>query len=89
MRTRTDDSISAEEFIDRRRAAELLEQVLDAMPSDLRVAFVLYEVEQLPVAEIASMLEIPVGTAASRLRRAREDFQERVARLRLRMGGSP
>ncbi len=87
--TRTDDSISAEEFIDRRRAAELLEQVLDAMPSDLRVAFVLYEVEQLPVAEIASMLEIPVGTAASRLRRAREDFQERVARLRLRMGGSP
>lgn len=87
--SRTDPRPSAEDMVDRRRAAELLESVLDSMPDDLRVAFVLYEVEQLPVAEIATMLAIPLGTAASRLRRAREDFQERVARLRLRMGGKP
>ena len=75
---------SAEELIDRRRAAALLEEVLELMPEELRTVFVLFEIEQLPTLEIAALLEVPVGTAASRLRRAREEFQERVARLRAR-----
>lgn len=73
---------SAEELLDRRRAAELLEQVLDAMADDLREAFVLHEVEEVSMAEIATLLDIPAGTVASRLRRAREEFRERVARLK-------
>lgn len=76
---------SAEELVDRRRAAELLERVLDAMEDDVREVFVLFEVEELSMAEIAELLAIPPGTVASRLRRGRADFQERVARLR--MGG--
>jgi len=75
---------SAEELIDRRRAAALLEEVLELMPEELRTVFVLFEIEQLPTVEIAALLELPAGTAASRLRRAREDFHERVARLRAR-----
>ena len=73
---------SAEELVDRRRAAELLERVLDAMEDDVREVFVLLEVEELSMAEIAELLAIPPGTVASRLRRGRADFQERVARLR-------
>lgn len=73
---------SAEELVDRRRAAELLERVLDAMEDDVREVFVLFEVEELSMAEIAELLAIPPGTVASRLRRGRADFQERVARLR-------
>lgn len=83
-----DDAPSAEELVDQQRAAIMLDEVLDAMPPELRVTFVLFEVEQLPVAEIAALLEIPLGTASSRLRRAREDFQERVERLRVRSRAS-
>jgi RNA polymerase sigma-70 factor (ECF subfamily) len=81
-----DDVVSAaltpEELVDRQRAAALLERVLDAMPDDLREPFVLHEVEELSMAEIAALLEVPPGTVASRLRRAREEFQARVARWR-------
>jgi RNA polymerase sigma-70 factor (ECF subfamily) len=87
------DSVpNLEELVDRRRARELLDEILDAMPLDLRVVFVLYEVEELTMAEIAAALEIPPGTVASRLRRARTEFAERVARIEARTkfrGGMP
>lgn len=75
---------SAEELLDRRNARLLLDALLDAMPLELRVVFVLYEIEQQTAPEIAATLDIPLGTVASRLRRAREDFAARVARLEAR-----
>jgi RNA polymerase sigma-70 factor (ECF subfamily) len=69
-----------DELIDQRRAREVLEQVLEAIPIDLRVVFVLFEIEELGLAEVAALLEIPVGTVSSRLRRARESFQAIVRR---------
>src|SRR5215471_6797770 len=54
-------------------------QVLDQMALPLRAVFVLYEVEEMSMGEIAGILGIPPGTVASRLRRARIDFRERVA----------
>ena len=53
------------------------------MPLDLRAVLILFEVEELSTAEIADMLELPMGTVGSRLRRAREDFQARVKRLQV------
>ena len=82
---RLEDSVpSAEELLDRRNARVLLDALLDAMPMELRVVFVLYEIEQQTAPEIAEALEIPLGTAASRLRRARDDFAARLARLEAR-----
>jgi len=66
-----------------RRALERLDAVLGGMPDDLKAAFVLFEIEGLSKAEVAEALEIPAGTAASRLRRAREDFARRARRLAL------
>jgi RNA polymerase sigma-70 factor (ECF subfamily) len=77
-----------DELLDQRRARELLDRALADLPEDLRVTFVLYEIEELTMAEIASVLELPQGTVASRLRRARASFSERVQRL-ARQGGSP
>lgn len=71
---------SAEELLDQRRARAVLDDILDGMSDDLRAVFVLYEVEQMTMAEIATLLDVPAGTVASRLRRAREYFQSRVAR---------
>jgi RNA polymerase sigma-70 factor (ECF subfamily) len=75
---------SVEDLSDQRAARALLDHLLDAMSLELRAVFVLYEIEEQTVAEIAEMLAIPLGTAASRLRRAREDFAARLARLEAR-----
>ena len=63
----------------------LLDTLLEAMPIDLRTVFVLYEIEELTMIEIASVLELPSGTVASRLRRARQVFQELSRQARERM----
>ncbi len=76
---------SPEELLDERRAHDVLCQVLSVIPSDLRIVFVLFEIEELPLAEIAAMMEIPVGTVSSRLRRAREAFRLAVHRRSLRL----
>jgi RNA polymerase sigma-70 factor (ECF subfamily) len=73
-------------LIDQKRARDLLDVVLDKLPLDLRTVLVLTEGEELTMAEIASLLGVPPGTIASRLRRARAMFQERVDAL-LESGG--
>lgn len=77
---------SPEVLVDQRRARQLLDQLLAQMPLELRCVFVSYEIEQLSLSEIAEGLSIPRGTAASRLRRAREDFEQRVNRASLAQG---
>jgi RNA polymerase sigma-70 factor (ECF subfamily) len=63
-----------------RRARQQLDAILDEMPLDLRAVFILHELEEETMADIAVTLGIPSGTAASRLRRARAVFYESVAR---------
>jgi len=71
-----------DEAADGKRRREALDLVLDSMPMDLRSVFVLFELEGMSTHEIAVFVGIPAGTAASRLRRAREHFQAHVKRLR-------
>lgn len=89
LRTQADTSPSPEELASRQQARRMIDAILDTLPTDLRMVFVLFELEELDLAEIASCLEIPTGTVASRLRRAREKFHEAVDRLRNtpRLGG--
>ncbi len=68
-----------DELSDQKRARELLNSVLDEMPFDLRTVFILFELEGLRSPEIAELVGVPLGTVASRLRRARESFRELVA----------
>jgi RNA polymerase sigma-70 factor (ECF subfamily) len=72
-----------DERIDRARALRWLDEILDAMDPTIRSVFVLYELEELTMAEIATALDLPPGTVASRLRRAREEFKDRARRLQL------
>lgn len=79
--TLVDGAASPEELADRRRARVLLDRVLEALPLDLRQVFVLFDLEELTTTEVAAVLDLPKGTVASRLRRAREAFRENVSRL--------
>lgn len=77
----TDLAAGPEEMAERRQVRRTLDQILHAMDADLRTVLVLFELEGMTTVEIASVLKIPTGTVASRLRRARSDFRERVAML--------
>lgn len=72
---------SPDEELTRRRERELLDRALDRLPTELRAVLTLFELEGMSFGEIAEALEIPRGTVASRVRRAREQFTEAVHRL--------
>ncbi len=84
-----DDAPDAAALVDHRRARALLESILLRMPEPQREAFVLFELEGLSGDEVAEVLGIPVGTVRSRLRLARQQFHEAVARERMRTAGGP
>jgi RNA polymerase sigma-70 factor (ECF subfamily) len=75
---------NAEDLLDHEDELRLLDALLDTMPDDLRTVFVLHEIEQQTAPQIAEALGIALGTVASRLRRAREDFSARLARFQAR-----
>ena len=58
------------------QARALLQELLGQLPEPLRRVLILAELEQLEVPEIAELEQLPVGTAASRLRLARQRFRE-------------
>ena len=72
---------SAEDLLVQKQQRSVLDQILLSMPEGLREVFTLYEIEELNLPEIADALDIPEGTATSRLRRARAEFSRKVGRL--------
>jgi RNA polymerase sigma-70 factor (ECF subfamily) len=70
--------------LEQKRALELLDELLAELPDELRRVFVLAEIEQLSGSAIAELEEIPAGTVASRLRRARAAFVALLERERHR-----
>jgi RNA polymerase sigma-70 factor (ECF subfamily) len=66
---------------DTRADAQLCDLVLSKVDPELVEVFVLYELEGLTSPEIAELLQIPLGSVASRLRRAREQFRAAAARI--------
>jgi RNA polymerase sigma-70 factor, ECF subfamily len=76
------ESRSPEHMAQLVQARQLLARVLDRLPEQHRRMIVLAELEQLEVPEIAALEGVPVGTAASRLRVAREKFRALLASMR-------
>lgn len=80
---------TSDECIERKEALVLLDRALATLNDDMRTVFILYELEEMTMAEIAVVTEAPIATVASRLRRAREHFQKATRRLQGGPGGSP
>lgn len=66
----------------RNEAARLLNALLQTLDEDKREAFILSELEQFTVPEIARTLEVNVNTVYARVRAARKELEEALARLR-------
>jgi RNA polymerase sigma-70 factor (ECF subfamily) len=73
-----DPAPGPDDLVDLRRARQCLDGILEGWPLDLRAVFTLFELDQLTLTEIATLLGVPRGTVASRLRRAREEFYEKA-----------
>jgi RNA polymerase sigma-70 factor (ECF subfamily) len=54
---------------------------MDALPSELRQAVTLREIEGMSYEEIAEVMDCPIGTVRSRIFRAREAISARVKPL--------
>lgn len=76
---------TARNVLDEQTALQLCDLALSKVDPELAEIFVLFELEDLTSPEIAALLEIPLGTVASRLRRAREQFRLVVSRIELAM----
>jgi len=70
------------EAVHRRQARERLYAILDELPEDQRAVYVLYEIEQVPMREVAESMGTPLQTAYSRLHAARDRVNEAVDRMR-------
>lgn len=78
QRPRPDEQIAADE---QRR---LVLAALERLDLERRAVFVLYEIDETPMAEIAKALRIPVNTGYSRLRVARAEFTAALKILKRR-----
>lgn len=59
--------------------ARMLDVVITALPSSLREAFLLREIDDLSYAEIAELTHSPVGTVKSRVSRAKSYLADHIA----------
>jgi len=82
------DATSPEQMLDDQKMCALAYRLLEELDEDLRQLFVLYEIEGLTMPEIAQLTGLTLGTANSRLRRARQTFRLRFERHRKRLGGT-
>jgi RNA polymerase sigma-70 factor (ECF subfamily) len=82
-----DPSTRPDVLLEARQARALLDVALDSLSLEHRIVFVLFELEELTAVEIAELTGLPVGTVASRLRRARDEFRKAVRRIHARTAG--
>ena len=53
-------------------------QAIAALPDQQRAALILAKYHDTPYAEIAEILDVPIGTVMSRLHRGRKQLQKRL-----------
>jgi RNA polymerase sigma-70 factor (ECF subfamily) len=77
-----------DELLVAREDAERAERALSRVELNRRAVLLLHEVDGHTIPEIAEALQIPLNTAYSRLRLARDEYERAFRRLELR-GGKP
>lgn len=73
------DSARQHDVLALREARAKLDRILDRLDDDKRAVFVLYEIEELTMNEVAEALGCPLQTAYSRLHAARKIVEAGVA----------
>jgi RNA polymerase sigma-70 factor (ECF subfamily) len=81
-----DSQRPVDERIESHEERVLVQQALESVDVDRRAVFILHDLDEVPIPEIAEALGIPLNTAYSRLRLARAEFAAAAKRLRKSRG---
>ena len=84
-----DTAPTQEHQVEQSQARELVLAALQSLDLERRVVFILHDLEEQPMSEIAETLGAPAKTLYARLKVAREQFVAAVRRLRLQRGERP
>jgi RNA polymerase sigma-70 factor, ECF subfamily len=79
-----DGAPNAVEHLLTQERLDLAREALESLELERRAVFILHELDGCPIPVVAETLGIPLGTAYSRLRLARDDFSRAAQRLRAR-----
>ncbi|HAK51342.1 MAG TPA: RNA polymerase sigma factor RpoE [Gammaproteobacteria bacterium] len=75
------DNESPEDVLATGQMENVIYRAIDDLPEELKVAVTLREFEGLSYEEIAEVMECPVGTVRSRIFRAREAIEKKIAAI--------
>ncbi|HVJ68800.1 MAG TPA: RNA polymerase sigma factor, partial [Caulifigura sp.] len=64
--------------VEKREVAQLIESLLDEIPSDQRETFTMHHFQDLSLPDVADAMDVPLATCKSRLRLAREKLSEKL-----------
>jgi RNA polymerase sigma-70 factor (ECF subfamily) len=81
-----DPAPTQDHHVEQSQARELVLAALQSLDLERRVVFILHDLEEQPMREIADALAVPAKTLYARLAVAREQFSAAVRRLRLQRG---
>lgn len=81
------DGETPEAVLASKEIAQAVNEAMEALPEELRMAITLREIEGLSYEEIAQALDCPIGTVRSRIFRAREAISARIKPMLDRQGG--
>ena len=81
------DSETPEAVLASKEIARAVNEAMDALPEELRMAVTLREIEGMSYEAIAQALDCPIGTVRSRIFRAREAISSRIKPMLDRQGG--
>jgi RNA polymerase sigma-70 factor (ECF subfamily) len=70
-----------EDALHAKQARAVVLAALERIPLPRRAVLIMHEVDEVPMAEVASVLSIPRFTAYSRLRKARREFEAAIRRM--------
>lgn len=76
-----DEAPGPDEQLASAQARALVIEALRFIEENRRAVFILHELDEQPIPDVAMALGIPLNTAYSRLRLARDEFRSAVARL--------
>lgn len=83
----TDASADLDEAMHSKQARGLILAALDRVPLERRAVLLMHDLDDVPVADIASVLGIQLFTAYGRLRKARRELASGLRRLLTRTSG--
>ena len=73
------DAASPEALLLQKAGRELLQQLLEQLPTEFREVLILRELEGMSYKQISTIADLPIGTVMSRLARARKRLEQQLA----------